>query len=325
MTQAHERFCVGIDLGGTNIQAGVLGPQRKVLSRCKVKTHGEDGTVAVIDRVAKVAQLAVDEAGLKLKDIGAIGIGAPGTVDMNRGVVMHAVNLRWNHVPLAEAIKRRLQRPTVVDNDVNMAAWGEFVAGAGQGQNDMLAVWVGTGIGGGLVLNGRLYYGHAFSAGEIGHTVIHADAALGRRTLENCASRTAVVNMLKQLIAANHPSRVAKLVGDDLEAIRSKVLARALTMGDKLTQELVFQAAEYVGIAIANSVTLLSLPCVVVGGGVTDSLGKPWIDHIRQAFVRTVFPQELTACKILPSQLGDDAGIVGAALLAHDRLWKTQK
>ncbi|NJL31663.1 MAG: ROK family protein [Phycisphaerales bacterium] len=212
----------------------------------------------------------------------------------------------------------------VVENDVNVAAWGEFSVGACKGVKDMLAVWVGTGIGGGLVLNGELFRGHHLTAGEIGHTVIHADAALGRRTLENSASRTAVVNQLVQLISANHASKITQIVGGDFTAIRSRVIAKALEMDDPLTRTVLEQAARYVGVAIANTVTMLSLPCVVVGGGVTDSLGRVWVEWVRQAFEEHVFPQELRKCRIVASRLGDDAGIVGAAFLARNRLWKTR-
>ncbi len=322
MLRPQNRPCVGVDLGGTNIQAGVLDPKGKLLARAKVKTHAEDGVAAVIDRVVKAVSLAVDEAGLKIAQIGAMGIGAPGTIDIHKGLVVRAVNLRWTRVPLAQQLQKKLKMPVVVDNDANVAAWGEFRAGAGQGYRDLLAVWVGTGIGGGLVLNNEIYYGHGLSAGEIGHTVIMADAPLGRRTLENNASRTAVVNLLKQLIAAHHPSRVTKLVGDDLEAIRSKVLAKAVQMGDELTLQLLKKAAEYVGVAVANCVTLLSLPCVVIGGGLSDSVGKMWVDGVRESFESRVFPPEMRCCRIVGSKLGDDAGIVGAALLTHDRLWK---
>ncbi len=325
MARGGKAVWVGVDLGGTNIGAGVVGASGKVVSRAKMKTRADEGTMAVVRRVAETVRDAASDAGLKVKDLQAVGIGAPGTVDIDKGMVVRAVNLRWNKVLLGGLLKKELDGvPVVVENDVNVAAWGEFATGNAKKDRDMLAVWVGTGIGGGLVLGGQLFRGHHLTAGEIGHTIIHADAALGRRTLENNASRTAVVNLLTQLISANHESKITQIVGGDFSSIRSRVIAKALQMDDPLTRQVLQQAAKYVGVAIANSVTMLSLPCVVLGGGVTDSLGQPWVQWVQEAFEEYVFPLELRSCRIVASRLGDDAGIVGAALLAKERLWKSR-
>ncbi|MEX0775789.1 MAG: ROK family protein [Phycisphaeraceae bacterium] len=315
---------IGIDLGGTNVQAGVVGVNRKILGRAKTKTKADEGAAAVVARIAETAREAARSAGIKFSRIQGVGIGAPGAINPKTGVVIEAVNLRWRDFHLAAALRRLLGVPVLVDNDVNVAAWGEHMAGAGRRHPDMLAVWVGTGIGGGLILRNELYYGHHFTAGEIGHTLLHADAPRGRRTLENCASRTAVVNLLTQLIAANHPSLISDIVKGDVNAIRSKVLAKALEAHDPLTEEVISHAARYVGVAIANSVTLLSLPCVVVGGGVTESLGSAWLKKVCETFVATVFPAHLARdCQVLASTLGDDAGLIGAALLARQKLVET--
>lgn len=310
---------VGVDLGGTNIQCGVVSAAGRVIARGSVKTKADQGADAVIDRIASAVKDVLASAKAKPAEVGAVGVGAPGAVDVTRGMVINAVNLRWNNFPLATVLKKTLKRPVVVDNDVNVGTWGEFVAGAGKGETDLFGIFVGTGIGGGLVLNGRLYHGACHTAGEIGHTVIEDGADLGRRTVENLASRTAIVNLLNQLIAANHPSIIPKLTGGDASKIRSKVLAQAMRQKDPLTRDVVAQAARHVGIAIANTVTLLSLPCVVVGGGVTEALKKPWMDLVKASFQEHVFPAELKKCRIVASSLGDDAGVVGAALLAKQR------
>jgi glucokinase len=249
-----------------------------------------------------------------------VGIGAPGVVDIDKGVVIKAVNLRWNDFPLARELRRELDLEVTLDNDVNVATWGEYVAGVGDKYPDMLGVWVGTGIGGGLILGGKLYHGHHQTAGEIGHVTIHADAPLGRRTLENCASRTSITNLITQLINSNHASKITKLVDGDLSAIRSKILAQAVDLDDRLAKDVIGQAARYVGITIANAVTLLSLPCAVVGGGFTEAMDRQWVDAVRASFEEYVFPDELRSCKILRSELGDDAGAIGAALLAQERV-----
>ena len=315
----NNGLAIGVDLGGTNIQVGVVDENDQVVAREKTKTKGELGFEGVVDRVAKTISKALNKSEYKESDITAVGVGAPGTIDFKKGIVTQAVNLRWTNVPLADALSKLLKAPVRIDNDVNVGAWGEFIAGAAKGQSDMLAVFVGTGIGGGLVLNGEIYHGAFSTAGEIGHTIIHADAPLGRRSLENCASRTSVVNRLKQLILSNHPSIVSELVDGDLDNIRSKVIAEAVKANDALTLKVVKQAAHEVGVAVASQVTMLSLPCVVLGGGLVEAVGEPFVGWVRETFDDLVSPPDLRACKILESKLGDDAGIIGAAVLARDQ------
>ncbi|MEO1237104.1 MAG: ROK family protein [Planctomycetota bacterium] len=310
---------VGIDLGGTNIQCGVVA-DGKVTHRDNTKTKASEGAEAVIKRIVKLVDGVLDDAELKRSDLAAVGIGAPGAVDIKRGVVLRAVNLGWDDYPLADVLGEELGRPVVVDNDVNVGAWGEHQAGAGKGYDDLLAVFIGTGIGGGLVLNNRVFHGVNHTAGEIGHTLLRADAGLGRRSLEDLASRTNMVNLIKQLVSGGQKSIVPELVEGDLSRVRSKVLGQALKQEDPLTVEVVQRAATYIGMGIANVVTLLSLPCVVVGGGATEAMGKPWMGWIREAFEAHVFPPELRSCKIVPSKLEDDAGLLGAALLASERV-----
>ena len=317
----NDRPYIGIDLGGTNVQAGVLQGE-KLLASDRTKTKADGGSEVVIGRIGKLVREVVEKADLKMDDIAGLGIGAPGAVNHKKGVVINAVNLRWTDFNLAKVLEKEVGVPVVVDNDVNVGTWGEFVAGAGKGYDDLMGIFVGTGIGGGFVLDGQLYHGANLTAGEIGHTVIRADAPLGRRTLENLASRTNIVNLLRQLIEANHSSEISKITDGDLSKVRSKVLAEAYKREDELTVKVIGHAAHYIGVSIANAVTLLSLPCVVVGGGVTEALKDGWMELIRDVFEEYVFPPELSKCKIVASQLGDDAGIIGAAHLAKQRLEK---
>ncbi|WP_428386388.1 ROK family protein [Mucisphaera sp.] len=309
---------LGVDLGGTNIQAGLLGPDNKLITRDSTKTKADEGAEKVLSRIVKLCDGILDEAKVSKGDVAGLGIGAPGALDIENGVVREAVNLRWRDFPLAKKLGELVGMPVLIDNDVNVGAWGEYHAGAGKTGQDMLAVFVGTGIGGGLILNGKLMHGHFGTAGEIGHTTISAHSSIGRRTVENLASRNSMVLLLAKLIGANHSSSLVEATGGDLSKIRSKILAQAVKQEDPLTLEVVSHAAEIVGISIANTVTLLSLPQVVVGGGVTEALGNAWMKRITDAFERHVFPHELRDCKIMASKLGDDAGVIGAALLARD-------
>jgi glucokinase len=314
-----KKYLVGIDLGGTNIHGGVVTDSGKVVSTGKEKTRAEEGPSAVVKRIVSLVKEVCKKADIGVSSLAAVGVGAPGAIDVENGVVINAPNIRWSQFHLAEAMDKALSVPVVVNNDVNVGTWGEFRAGAGKGFNDLMGIFVGTGIGGGLVLGGKLYQGAHHTAGEIGHTVIMADAPIGRRTLENLASRTATVNHLTALIMANHDSAMPDIVDGDFSKIKSKALSKAVDKKDELTIQVLEAAATYVATAIANTVTLLSLPCVVVGGGVTEALGSWWMKRVRRAFEDRVFPKELAKCEIRESTLGDDAGVVGAALLALER------
>jgi len=322
---AKDAHFLGIDLGGTNIQAGIYKAEKKIdrknlVVRDGTKTKAEGGSEAVLERIEKLCLKLIEKAGLKPGDIAGLGIGAPGAIDIDKGMVLRAPNLGWDDFPLCKKLGERLPFKVTVDNDVNVGAWGEYMAGAGRGHRDLMAIFVGTGVGAGLVIHGKLYHGVRFTAGEIGHTVVQGNGLLGRRTVEDLASRTSMVRRLVRLIESYHKSSVPKMVDGDLSKVRSKILAQAQQEGDALTLQIIADAADYIGIAIANAVTLMSLPCVVVGGGATEALGEDWMKQVREAFKKNVFPSELKDTKIVASELEDDAGVIGAALLAVERL-----
>ena len=321
MGKKSDQLFIGVDLGGTNIQAGVIDAKRKVLGMGKSKTKADEGSATVIKRIAATVIEAIEDAKVDRKRIGGVGIGAPGTVNPKTGIVELAVNLRWENFPLAKELAKELGGiPVTLDNDCNVAAWGEYCHGTAGEFTDLFAILVGTGIGGGIILDGKLYHGHYLTAGEIGHVVAEPGASIGRRSLENNASRTAIVNLLTSLIHANQKSKITQITGGDLTQIRSKVLAQAIKEEDHLTLEVMDEAARYVGIAIANIVTVMSLPIVVLGGGMTEAVGKIWVDAVKAHFERAVFPPSLRKCKIVGAKLGDNAGMFGAALLAQERL-----
>lgn len=311
---------VGIDLGGTNVQVGVVGRDKKVLGRAKRKSKPEEGRDALINRIVDGIEEACKEARIKVSDLDAVGIGAPGIIEPKSGTVIEAVNLRWNDVPLADLLGKKTGKPVFVDNDVNVAVYGENRLGAGENSRDLLGVWLGTGIGGGLILNGELYYGSFFSAGEIGHVTLFPGNPPGSRSFEQNCSRTSVVERLVKLIRSNHKSVIPSLVDDDLSQIKSKTVAKAYEMGDELTVEVVNSAAELVGIAIAGVVTLLSLGRVVLGGGLTEAIGDPLVDRVKKSVRANVYPEKCRAVKVVGTKLLDDAGVLGAALIAFDRL-----
>ncbi|HWB20638.1 MAG TPA: ROK family protein, partial [Phycisphaerales bacterium] len=179
---ARDQFVIGVDLGGTNMQIGVVNSKNKIVGREGKKTRSAEGLKAVVDRMARGIRQACDEAEISINQVACIGVAAAGAIDIPRGVVLNAPNLKWHNAPLRAMLEKRLGRPVVIDNDVNGAVWGEYMLGAGKGRGDVLGVWLGTGVGGGLVLNGSLYYGAFFTAGEVGQTVLFPRGQRGRRT-----------------------------------------------------------------------------------------------------------------------------------------------
>lgn len=324
---SSQRPIVGIDLGGTNMQVGVVRPDARevgaeaaILGNYRQKTKASEGSEVIVDRLFRAVERACEEADVKVEDLGAIGIGAPGAVDPSAGVVHEAVNLRWTDVPLAKLLTKRFGVPAVVDNDVNAALYGEWVLGSARGAKEVLGVWVGTGIGGALILNGQLYRGHNLTAGEIGHMPLFPRNPPGTQSLEHNCSRTTVVTRIVRLIMANRASSLTEITSERYERIKSKALATAYHEGDKLTREVIDDAADLLGGSVGGIVTLLSLERVVLGGGLTEAIGEPFVERVARATRRVAFPAKCKDVEVVASALLDDAGLIGAAMLAHDRL-----
>ncbi|MEA3075789.1 MAG: glucokinase [Actinomycetota bacterium] len=304
---------IGIDLGGTKIY-GVRMKGDEVATEAKGKTPVQGGPLAVVDAIAEVvAQLGVG------KD-DTVGVGAPGVIDVERGIVRAAPNLPGWIEPfalgpaLAETIS--VER-VVVDNDVNVGTVAEHRMGAGQGANDVLGVFVGTGVGGGLILDGRLRRGPTGLAGEIGHVVVTAKGRLcgcgGRGHLEAYAGRAGMEKRARDLEAKGNDTVLVDLA--KAKRMTSSVWAKALAAGDQVAIDLIDAAVAALGRAIAGVITTLDLELVVVGGGLADRLGPAFVGRIEQAARSELFPGG-SPVRVVPAALGDRSGAIGAALLA---------
>lgn len=316
---AGPGLTAGVDLGGTNIQVGIIRPDARIVGRAKLKTDPDAGYEAVVDRVIRGVREACADAGADFDQLACIGVGTPGPVDPRTGVVLEAVNLRWDNAPLRASLSAKTGRPVSVENDVNAAIFGEWKHGAGRGASDLLAVWVGTGVGGGLVLKGQPFSGHFHTAGEIGHMILVPGAAPGSRSLEHNCSRTAIADRITQLIRANRKSALADTVRDG-KRLKSRTIAEAYQSGDELACEVINDSADRLGMAVGSIATLLSLERAVIGGGLTEALGEPYVSRIRAAAIREAFPKAVKQIEVVESALGDDAGIIGAGLLALHNL-----
>jgi glucokinase len=311
---------VGVDLGGTNMQIGVVDAHGAIIASRRQKTRATEGRDAVIARMVKGITKACDEAKTTIEDIAAFGIAAPGAIDMPHGIVLEAPNLGWTDTPLRDILAEKLRRPVVVENDVNAAVWGEYVFGAGRGCTDLLGVWLGTGVGGGLILNGRVHHGPLFTAGEIGQNVALIDAPEFHRTVEDLCSRTGISRIIEARLSEHPDSILHEITGGTGRIAGSKKLARAIAADDPLAVAVVARAAVVLGTSIANWVTTLALDRVIIGGGLAEALGAPFIRDIRKRFEADVFPARNRVCELRLTELLDDSGLLGAALLAQDEI-----
>ncbi len=321
MSSEKTNFYVGVDLGGTKILAGVFDASLQLLGKMKLSTKGERGVKEVIQRIVRCAREAVDESDLKLAQIQAVGIGAPGAVDAKSGKVIFAPNLKWEDVPLQKELEKQLERPVFVENDCNVCALGVYEMELDCKPDSMVGIFIGTGVGGGLIFDRNLYSGFNLTAGEIGHMVIDMNGPKTtwgpRGTFESLASRTAIFNRIKESVKAGKKTALTEMLGDELDDLRSGDLRKAIKRGDKLVEEIVMDAAHCTGIAVGNVINLLNPQVVMLGGGVMEALGKVMIDSIRKTAFEHTLPGTTKGIEILVSKLGDLAGITGAGVLAR--------
>jgi glucokinase len=322
MAKRASQLVIGIDLGGTNMQIGVVDAQHRVLGRAKKKTRASEGGDRVLERLVDGVHEACAAAGVSIRELKAVGIGAPGAIDSRTGTVLEAPNLRWRNYPLSKVLTRKLGHHAVVDNDVRAAIYGEWKLGAGRGVDDLLGCWIGTGLGGGFILGGRLYHGFFNTAGEIGHMTLYPGAQPAGMSVEDVCSRTAIVNRLLRLMATNHPSIIPELADGDVSDIKARIVAQAYQRGDKITKRVIQSAAEALGVGLANLVTALSLPRIVVGGGLTEAMGESLVSLIRDSVRAHALPEVTKKVEVVATRLEADAGLLGAALLAQEYVQK---
>lgn len=326
---------IGVDLGGTKILAAVVDADGKVLGQSKRKTLSGKAEVAnpplIADRIALTVQEALAAAGLERDQIKAVGASAPGPVNVDTGWVARAANLPgWEAgYGLGPELSKRLKLPVVVDNDVNLGTLGEAVYGAGRGIADVIGIFVGTGIGGGIILEGKLRRGFRWSAGEIGHMFVDIGGPVCgcgmAGHVEAIASRGAISRRLAAAIAAGRETTLApagEATGKEI-SLTSGDIRRALDAGDALTGEVMREAQEVLGLLIASVVNLLDPQAVILGGGLVESLGEGFVEPVRSYAYRHFFladPEHRV--QIMQASLGDLATVMGAAELARTTVFR---
>ena len=314
-------YRLGIDLGGTNIVAGVVDENKKIIATAKVKTNCPRPAEEIVDDIAKVALDAIKKAGLTVDDIDGFGIGSPGSIEPNTGVVIYSNNLGFFDLPLGEMLKERIGKEFCVDNDANAAAYGEFIAGAGKGTNNFVAITLGTGVGGGVIIDGKIFAGSNGAGAELGHTVIQMNGepcSCGRNGCwEAYASATALIRQTCQAMLRYPDSLMWKLCDGSLDNISGLTAFNAMRSGDMAGKMVVDQYIRYIAVGIANVINIFQPDVICIGGGVSkegETLTNPIKEFVQgENYARNIATKTI----IKTADLGNDAGIIGAAYLGE--------
>ncbi len=315
-----DRYILGVDLGGTNVVVGAMSADgSRQFGMHSVPTRADLGADAVVDRIVQLVERVAAETmaatGASREALLGVGIGAPGPLDRERGLVIVTPNLGWRDFPLRDRISDAVRLPATLDNDANCATLGEWWLGAAKGGRNVIGITIGTGIGGGLILDGRLYHGASDVAGEIGHATIDS---IGRRCgcgnygcLEAYASGPAIAERAREALAGGEPSVMPQVVGGDLSRLTAALVYQAAKDGDRLALEVVRETARLLGAGVANLLNIFNPDVVVLAGGVTQA-GDALFEPMRAEVRRRAFKPAVDACRIVPGELQGNAGVVGA-------------
>jgi glucokinase len=314
---------IGVDLGGTNIKAGVVDASGDILVKDVCETRAEGGPSVVIKRICQIIDGVREKGSLSWEKIDGVGVGSPGTLDHKTGVIFHPPNLPgWRNVPLRDEVAGNIPVGVIVENDANAAAWGEYWAGAGREVHSMVMLTLGTGIGGGIILEGKLVRGAHDSAAELGHTIIVRDGVPcgcgSRGCLEVYASATAVVRRFKEAVGAGRDTTLVQAVKEDKE-ITSKMIYEAAVAGDELAREVMEETGRYLGTGIVSIMNTVNPARIVLSGGMIHA-GEMIMRPLKETVQELAFPIPAEKTEIVFATLGEDAGFIGAAGLALERL-----
>lgn len=307
-------YWLGVDLGGTKILAGLFADDVKPLARAKEPTPFDEGPEEVVECVARAVDRVLAEAKVDPSEVRGLGFSVPGQVDYRTGLVGFAPNLDWRNVDLIALLPKSWPWKTVVENDVRAGTFGEWKYGAARGAQHVLGVFAGTGVGGGLILDGKLYHGFNLNAGEIGHLIVHWRRGT---SLEDIAGRR---NIMKRgaVLLADSPKRVRKeWKSVDLATVKSSLLADFYQKDDPIAVQLIDDAARAIAAGIGSCLNLLSPEVIVLGGGLAGALGESFAERVWELASRHALPGAAKGVRFVPASLGDDAGIVGAAAYAR--------
>lgn len=312
-------YYIGIDLGGTNIAVGLVDENGKILHKDSVPTLREREYQEIVKDMAMLTLKVIKDAGVDIKDVKSIGVGCPGTPNSKEGILVYANNLKFRNVPMRAEMQKYIDLPMYLDNDANVAGLAESVAGAAKGSRHSVTITLGTGVGGGVVIDGKVYSGFNDAAAELGHMVVVVDGeqcTCGRKGCwESYASATALIQQTKEAAQKNPDSLINQLIGGDLSKIDAKVAFDAAKQGDETGKKVVDQYIKYIAEGLTNVINIFQPEIVAIGGGVCKE-GEYLLKPLRQLVREGVYSvEDVPQTQIKVAEMGNDAGIVGAAML----------
>lgn len=317
-------FCLGIDLGGTGIKTGVVDEQYNIIGRGSAETRMPRHADLIMDDIARAAFAAVEDAGLTMDDISYVGVGTPGAINQATGILEFAGNLDINKYPLRRELENRLNKSICIENDANAAAFGEYIAGAAKGCGDVVCITLGTGVGSGIIIDGRVYNGCNYTAGEFGHTVIVADGIecnCGRQgCYEKYASVSALIEQTKESMREHPESSMWQIVQGDISKVNGKTSFDAMRAGDSTAAEVVDRYIKYIACGVINAVNIFQPDVICIGGGISKEK-----DTLLNPLRALVFDERFSKnserqTRLVVAKLGNDAGIIGAAFLHRNKV-----
>ncbi len=313
------KYYIGIDLGGTNIVAAVVDEEYNIITKASTKTNRPRPAEAIADDMAAMAIKAVEDAGLTMEQIEWVGVGTPGIANSQTGIIEFSNNLGFENTPMAELIRKHIDKPVYIENDANAAAYGEYVAGAAKGAKNAVCITLGTGVGGGIIIDGKIYAGSNFGGAEIGHTVISLDGpqcSCGRKgCFEVYSSATGLIRMTKEKMDEVPDSKLHDITAERNGKVSARTAFDAMRQGDKAAKEVVDFYIKALAAGITNTINIFQPDVLCVGGGVCNE-GDPLLLPMKALVEKEVYTRNSPKnTKIVIAQLGNDAGLIGAAFL----------
>ena len=314
------KYYVGIDLGGTNIVAGVVDENYNIIAKASTKTNCPRPDKEIADDMAKMALEAVQNAKLSINDIEWIGVGTPGIANSATGIIEYSNNLGFKNTPMVKYIQETIDKPVFIENDANAAAYGEYVAGAAKGAKNAVCITLGTGVGGGIIIDGKIYSGSNFAGAEIGHTVVHfggAQCSCGRKgCFEAYSSATGLIRMTKESMA-EHPDSIMNKMAEEKGKVSARTAFDCMRKGDKYAKEVVDTYIAYLSAGITNTINIFQPDVLCIGGGVCNE-GDALLIPVKELVKNEVYTRNSEKnTEIVIAKLGNDAGIIGAAFLGR--------
>jgi len=330
MGRKKKKFILGIDLGGTKILMGLFNREFGLKKTVKLEMDGNRGEKFFFNRLIDGIEEVLEETGSDLSDLATIGIGCPGIIDIYTGTVKVSSNVSFfKNYPLAEKLKAKLRVPVFIENDANAALFGEQQFGAARGHREVVGVFLGTGIGGALIINGHLYRGVSGGAGEIGQTFLSipslADFETTRLKVGALVGRNAIASEAGFLLLRQKCPHLLEEIGYNVKKIRSGALSRAIRAGDTALENLIRSRSRWLGVALANVVNVLNPELVLLGGGMMEAMGPIILPEVRSGIEACALKPLLKVLKVVPSRLKDNAVISGVSKMAYEILKKTKR